>query len=160
MSDGINEWRSLDAVRAMMADPERSHRGDATISVETIEAADALEDLVSQTPGAFFRLIRILTPRERDMAIAYFVLRQGQAQVATALGITQTVVSAGIYKALKRVRGTPTGKRKYVRKKPVARETVYRSDPESLGEFRVAMTNVEEVLRRVNVRGGVVVNED
>ena len=160
MNDGVNEWRSLDSVRAMMADPERSHRGEATISVETTESVDVLDDLVSQNPGAFLRLLAPLPARERDAMISYFILRQGQTHIAKVLAVSQTVVSFAIAKALRRIKGTPTGKRKWVRRKPVPREVILRSDPPALGQFRVAMANVEEVLRRVNVRGGLVLDED
>jgi len=159
MNDGVNEWRSLDSVRAMMADPERSHRGEATMSVETMESVDTIEDLVTQNPGAFFRLIAPLPARERDAMISYFILRQGQTHISTALSTSQTVVSFAIAKALRRIKGTPTGKRKWLRRKPVPREVIRRSDPETLGQFRVDVKDVEQVLRCVNVRGGLVVKD-
>ena len=50
------------------------------------------------------QLLRMLTPRQRSIVVAYFYLDQSQAQIAELLGIRRGTVAATISQALARMR--------------------------------------------------------
>ena len=72
---------------------------EAAADVSTASQTDALLERLSVV-----QLLRMLTPRQRSIVVAYFYLDQTQEQIAELLGIRRGTVAATISQALARMR--------------------------------------------------------
>lgn len=70
----------------------------ATVTAEASQIDALLERL------SVVQLLRLLTPRQRSIVVAYFYLDQTQEQIAELLGIRRGTVAATISQALTRMR--------------------------------------------------------
>jgi len=144
----VEEFRSGALGAALRADLERAHRGEVLLSIETAGGVLCFDHLVAEHPAEFFKLIRVLPPRERFAVISYYVLGLPQTAIANVLGVTQSAIKGQLHMAACRLWGE---QRKFWR--CAEDDVIYRTDPNCLGQFRVRCEDVEAVFSsRSNIR--------
>ncbi|MFN2521677.1 MAG: sigma factor-like helix-turn-helix DNA-binding protein [Candidatus Limnocylindria bacterium] len=76
------------------------------LSLESLRRAPSAASPIDELLGRLSvgELLRLLTPRQRSIVVAYFYLDQSQEQIAELLGIRRGTVAATISQALARMR--------------------------------------------------------
>jgi DNA-directed RNA polymerase specialized sigma24 family protein len=89
------------AERAALIDGDAALAGTVTISAETDDLGGfEVDNFVEEHFDLFLRHLGKLSPEDQELLLAYYVVAKSQAQPASVLDTTQTLISTRIRRAL------------------------------------------------------------